>query len=1357
MSKSPTLTVGSGPPATLSDNSTLELELAAQLAVVLGPAYRVHDKLGSGGFGSVYRAVHSNTGQDVAVKVLRVQANWTPLVAQNQITRFEREAALCAALRHPNIVRLIDRGHSKLLSGPMQGTGAGFYYAIYEYVPGETLRQLLDRQQQLSVERTAELLGQVLDALATAHAAGVVHRDLKPANIMVVSTGPSTHVKVLDFGISTLTIEARDTAFHSVTRSHELVGTPQYCAPEQLRGDVPTPRTDFYAWGLVFLECLTGRPAISGSTLAEIYHQHLSPMDVPIPPALVGHPLGDFLRRMLRKNPGERASDAAALYAEFRRLPVGDLVGAIGGPDELPSRRGDSGTAASEPGLLRRPLTAVACTLRLIPTRDQAAEPEVLDPILSDQLRLCRDALVRYGGTLAGELGDALVVLFGYPAALDTDARRALRTVLELAEDIRRRSERLRVTHQLELQFRIGMHTGLALVSRGQMPTGMTLTVALNLAAAAPADSIWVSPEVRRLLAPLAEIEAGGQAAVCGESQPLNVGSLLGERRGEASALGVTLGGADSFVGRRSELAQLREHLQRSDRNTTPHAALILGEAGIGKSRLVREFLGGARASGHTVLEFRCLSEHRNTALAPVLPVLRRLLGLRDTPAAAQTDALSSALRVHGLDPSRFLAILCHWMSLPLPEGYVPVQLAPARQRELLLEAMVGMFSQPIDDRRVVLLFEDLHWADPTTLDLVGRMLVCDSRMPPFLVGTGRPEFTTDFRSPKVTRVSLDRLSPLDAEHVVRQIWGPSDPLPNAVLAAIVSRADGIPLFIAELTRMVLERGRGQVNIDAIPITLRDSLASRLDQLGELRGVAQVAAAIGREFDGSLLSAVAEEDAHQVDEAIEKLVAANLIYRRRRVIGSAYVFRHALIRDAAYDSMPRERRRRVHAAIAAALESQLGGATAGKTAELAYHHAAAGAYEAAVRYGLAAAQASLDRSSNAEAMAQTKQVSAWLGELPADQQVEAELRLRGINLQALMSAQGWASAEVRELGEATRALLPRSKTREHTITTLFALFMHYYVASERVPCQRVVDELWDYAEAFDDPAMKAVAATARGVNLHAGGHYVESSIWLEKALSLYDPARGKSQASLIGMDCRVWSKALLSQCLFNFGHISRGIALGQEAIDWAREIRHTPSLALAILYLSQIWQMCGDKEQVRQYTDELLQTAKTYGLPAFEGYGATVAAWVGDNSAAVQGIISVLRQLNCNLVLTYYGSFVADIEAEAGRIPAAIAQVDHWLATCEQNQEFFFDAELWRRRGLYELRLPQPQHATAREALKRACTLAHERGIHRVEASAIQDLLQAFPDEQELAPRLAQLLSAYPELSHVPRPIRALS
>jgi TOMM system kinase/cyclase fusion protein len=1305
--------------------------LAEQLSAALAPHYKVRDKLGGGGFGSVYRAVHGNTGQDVAIKVLRLNASWSPQATAAQVARFEREADLCAGLRHPNIVRLLDRGRAP----------ADLYYAIYELVPGETLHSLLSREHHLSVDQAAELMGQVLDALATAHAQGIVHRDLKPANIMVVSTGLSTHIKVLDFGISTLTLEARDTAFLNVTRSNELIGTPLYSAPEQLRGDVPTTKTDIYAWGLVFLECITGRPAISGTTLAQIYQQHLSPVEIALPPSIVGHPLGEFLRRVLRKQPGERADNAAKLYAEFRQLRLGDLVGALGDGDaSQPGVNLSTPAFVSQARMEQRQVTVLGFSLRLVPLPGRRIDADTLDPILRDQLELCRDALARYGGTVTGQLGEQFVTMFGYPSASDTDARRAVRTVLELAEDIRERSRRLSATHGLSLEFRIGIHTGPVTVIPGQEPAGITPIRALTLSAAAAANTMVASAESRRVLEPFAEFEAGGPVLVNGEAQPITTAQLVGERRGEALSFRPGQASAPVLLGREAELSQLEQ--LANNHGPTVQAALIVGEAGIGKSRLVREFLIGARQRGQSIQECRCLAEQRNTALSPILPLLRRHLGLDRTDAQRASELLINELTHHGLDPARFVPILCVWLAIPVPAGFAPVSMAPYRQRELLLEALVLVLSRLGEG--AVILVEDLHWADPTTLELLGQLLRASSARAPLLVCTARPEFDPPWKDVAITRINLDRLSPAAAEQLVLHSWGSGEPPRPEVLAAIVSRTDGIPLFIEELTRMVVEQGAS--DLKSIPITLRDSLAGRLDRLGNARGVAQVAAALGREFDGALLFATADSDEAMVGQALDKLIQARLLYRRRRVAGSTYVFRHALIQDAAYDSMPRQVRQQTHARIAQVLEQQFPGSPHSSAAELARHNAGAGAFAAAVRYGTAAAQASVDVSNNAEAMAQAEQVAAWLPSLPGELRVDSELKVHGIKLQALMSTQGWASASVRELAEKSRALLPASRATEHTVSTLFGLYMHYHVAGERAQCRRVAEELVEFADRIADQGLRSVAATAKGVNFHAEGRFLDAELWLEKARRLYEPARDQHQGSVFGMDCRVWATAQLALVQWGIGRTRRSLELAHEAIAWARSIQHIPSLGIALLYISQIHQMAGDKLSVRRSTGELLEASKTYGLPAFEGYAAAIASWAAGDLQGVQMIIGILESLNCNLILTYYGSFLADIEADAGNVRQAIAHVETYLAKCGQFGEHVFEAELARRRALFELRLPEPDRERVRESLVRARTLAREQGMYRFEAAAIQDYQRVFADGAPLNERLAQIYETVTDL-----------
>lgn len=1307
--------------------------LLEQLSTALAPQYEIREKLGSGGFGLVYRAIYTNTGQDVAIKVLRRQASWTTEAAAAQISRFEREAELCAGLQHPNIVRLLDKGR----------TPTDVYYAIYERVLGETLRSLLDRERHLSVDRTAELMSPVLDALATAHSKGIVHRDLKPSNIMVTNTGVSMHTKVLDFGISTLTLEARDTGFYEVTRSNELIGTPLYSAPEQLRGDVPTTKTDLYAWGLVFLECITGRPVINGTTLAEIYQQHLSPVEIALPTSIVGHPLGEFLRRVLRKQPSARAADAAKLYAEFRQLHLGDLVGALGNGHGI---RHDSDlstmTLAPHARLEQRQVTVLALALRMVPRLGSLIDVNTLDQIQRDQLDLCRDALARYGGTVTGHLGDQFVTMFGYPSASDTDARLAVRTVLELAESVRERSQRLSTTHGISLEFRIGIHTGPVTVFPGQVPSGTTPTQALVLAAAAAANTIVVSADSRRVLEPFAELDASDPVSVNGEAQPIATARLVGERRGEALSFRPGQASASALLGREAELNQLDQ--LASTRASSVRAALIIGEAGIGKSRLVREFLIGERKQGRVIQECRCLAEQRNTALSPILPLLRRHLGLHRVDAERGSALVIAALTHHGLDPAHFAPILCVWLGLPLPAEFTPVSMAPYRQRELLLKALVVILSRVGEDEGMVLLLEDLHWADPTTLDLLGVLLQSPGQRSPLLVCTARPEFEPPWKDITITQINLERLSPSVAHQLVLHHWGGGKPPRPEVLAAIVSRADGIPLFVEELTRMVVEQGAS--DLKSIPITLRDLLAGRLDRLGDARVIAQVAAALGREFESTLLFATANADEGTVIRALDRLTQAKLLYRRRRVTGSTYVFHHALIQDAAYDSMPQEVRRRTHARIAEVLEQQFAGSSHSTAADLARHHAGAGAFAAAVRYGTAAAQASVNVSNNAEAMAQAAQVASWLPALPDDQRVDAELRVNGITLQSLMSMQGWASANVRELAEKSRELLPASRATEHTVSTLFGLYMHYHVAGERARCRKVAEELFEFADQVADEGLQSVAATAKGVNFHAEGRFLDAELWLEKARRLYEPVRDQHQGSIFGMDCRVWATAQLALVQWGMGRTRRSFELAHEAIEWARKIQHVPSLGIALLYLSQIHQMAGDRPAVRRSTSELLEAAKTYGLPAFEGYAAAIASWAASDLQGVQMIIGILESLNCNLILTYYGSFLADIEVDTGNVGQAITHVETYLEKCGRFGEHVFEAELTRRRALFETRLPAPNLELVRTLLVRAQTLARKQGMYRFELAAMQDYQRIFGNSDKLLERFTQIYDTIPDL-----------
>ncbi|MEM9493715.1 MAG: adenylate/guanylate cyclase domain-containing protein, partial [Myxococcota bacterium] len=384
-------------------------------------------------------------------------------------------------------------------------------------------------------------------------ASGIVHRDLKPENIMVSSTGAGHHAKVLDFGVGAFLSDASSLTHTRLTITGETLGTPAYSAPEQLRGEPAGPESDIYAWGLVLLEALTGERVMTGATLAAILHRQLSPIEVPLPPGLADHPLGRLVRRALRKRRRERASDARALALELSRLPlttlVGDLRGASAKISAPGSRSADPGPhgppAVSMTAPVRgeglpvpgekRQLTVLCCSLSVAATAAEDPDWEALDALQQDQLNLCSDTVTRFGGQVADALGDRLMVYFGHPHATDTDARRAARTALELAEQVGRRKPRLEAQHGVSLDLRVGLHTGLVMLGPDGFPSGLTPNIALRLESLAEPGTILVSESARQALERHLDMEPARAYPIISRARPMPTHRLLGERSSAAA------------------------------------------------------------------------------------------------------------------------------------------------------------------------------------------------------------------------------------------------------------------------------------------------------------------------------------------------------------------------------------------------------------------------------------------------------------------------------------------------------------------------------------------------------------------------------------------------------------------------------------------------------------------------------------------------------------------------------------------------------------------------------------------------------------------------------------------------------
>lgn len=1322
--------------------------------------YDLLELLGQGETGTVFRARQRNTGQLVALKILRIDQSLNDQHCQRRVERFEREIKLCAQLHHPNIIRVLDKGQ----------TDTNRLFAVFEFVTGRTLREQLFLEGALPAPRVGEIMGQVLDALACAHQSGIVHRDLKPNNIMVTTTGIREHAMVLDFGIGTFLPEARPADHRSLTLTRETLGTPSYCAPEQLRGEPPTQMSDIYAWGLVFLECLTGHPVMHGSTLAEIFYKQLSAENVPFPSAIVGHPIADLLRRVLRKNQIDRACSASSLCADLKKINMGTLVGDLGnGPGLGSIRELDlSDTERSIPSwpnmeCERRQITVLCVCLSLKAIDGTESEQEVLEALQRDLLSSCADTGVKFGGYLAGTLGDHLMFCFGYPGISDNDARLAARAGLEMNEQIRRRNAILSRQPGITLELRVGIHTGMVMIRQDSPPSGFTPNIAFRIEHLARGGDVLVSDSTRRVLDRYCEFESYHAFPVGSDSKPIDTFLLIRERKNEAFSFLQAGNVHASMIGRAAELNCLWEMWRDTSEGCYGNTALIVGEAGIGKSRLVFEVQQVILEAGGMSRVCRCLPEYRNNALYPILELVKSLLGLHDISNRDQWFyQIESALNNCNVRSDWSMPILCSWLSVPVPDAIASIQHSPDRQKQILFAALKELIRGMNNGHPFLLIVEDLHWADATSLELIEQLTIASAGTPVCIILTTRSESSEPlFQNGSLQRMALPRLDAAHVEELIRKIAG-APPVDQSALARIAERTDGIPLFIEEFTRMLidmnyLEKRGGVYHLDnrfesaSVPITLQDLLAEKLEKLGPAQETAQIAAAIGREFDYSLLVSISLRDEAFVQSDLQRILDADLICKQRHVQNESFIFSHALIRDAAYNGMLRPAREHTHGRIAAIMETDFPDKAMSHPAVVANHFAEAGIFEKAVLYGTQAAKTSLERSLNDESIAHADSVLHWVKKAAPDTEPEAELNISIIQTLAMMGKYGWAASPVKTSADRSRALLDHASQTEHTAPTIWSLAMYHHVASNRRDVRQLTDELAAIAVQSEDSGLRVAAATFLGLRYQSDGQYAQAATALKQAVSLYDPDLHRDHAMLFVFDTRVWAMATLAIVHWFSGYKAIAMECGDNAVSWARQLNHIPSLGIALLYKGLDHYHADDKEAAANVIDELLSIAQKYGLPAFEGYAMVLHCWISGDADMARSIIGSLEGMGCRLGLPLYGTMLADILSQKGDLDAALLQNDHCLSLCKDIDEHLHEPVIHARRARYLLQRYPVGNADVRNSLERAERMARQQDMLRTEAEAISDSCRLFGTNGNGEQRLAEIVGLRPELDYLVR------
>src|SRR5215813_9116873 len=779
----------------------------------------------------------------------------------------------------------------------------------------------------------------------------------------------------------------------------------------------------------------------------------------------------------------------------------------------------------------RRQLTVMFCDLVESTALATQLDPEDLREVVRAYQETAAAVIQRFDGHIAQYLGDGLLVYFGYPQAHEDDARRAVRTGLGIVETLGALNARLAPHQGVQLAVRIGIHTGVVVVGemgggsrQEQLAMGETPNVAARLQGLAAPDTVVISPTTFRLVRGYFTCQDLGLHSLKGLAAPLQAYRILGESAAQSrlDAAGAT--GLTPLVGRDSEVALLLERWTQSQ-DGTGQVVLLRGEAGIGKSRLVEVLREHVISAGATRIMFRCSPYHQHSALYPVIDHLQRFLQWqRDETPEAKFDTLERVLRTYHLPLEEVLPLFAALLSVPLPERYPPLNLTPQRQRQKTHEALVAWLLEEAERQPVLAVWEDLHWADPSTLDVLSLLLdqVSTARMLTLL--TCRPEFRPPWAThAPVTQVTLNRLGRVQAEAMLPSLTG-EKPLPPEVVEQVIAKTDGVPLFVEELVKMILESGLVQEQVGryvltgplpplAIPATLHDSLMARLDRLSTARELIQLGAVLGREFAYDLLQAVASVDETTLQQGLARLVEAELVYQRGLPPRSRYIFKHALIQDAAYQSLLKSSRQQYHQRIAQVLEAQFSDTALLQPELVAHHYTEAGLSAQAGLYWQKAGQRAVERSAHLEAIAHLMQGLETLAVLTdTPERSKLELGLQITLGPALMASKGIGAPEVGRAYARARALCRHMSDTTQLFPVLWGLWIFHLARAEYKAAQELTAQLFILAQGVHTPALLLEAHLAQGVTCFWLGELSPARAHFSHSLALYDPQQHRTHA-----------------------------------------------------------------------------------------------------------------------------------------------------------------------------------------------------------------------------------------------------